>query len=162
MVTVIQQHVVGVMAGEVALASGASLACDVPIMAIGARNPAWLHNSGLALDTEGFVLVDALQRSTSHPHVFAAGDIATHVDPDAPRGNIDTVRAGLSLVKNLRAVLAGIEPSPYAAQAKALRLLSCGNRRAIASWGKWSTQGRWVWWLKDWLDRRYIQNHRKH
>jgi len=35
-------------------------------------------------------------------------------------------------------------------------LLSCGARRAIASWGNWSAQGRWVWAWKDWSDRRFV------
>lgn len=160
-ITVIQQRVVSVIAGEVALASGARLACDVPIIAIDALGPAWLQDSGVALDTEGFVAVDALQRSTSHPHVFAAGDVANRVDLTLQRSDIDAVRAALTFSKNLRAVLAGIEPSPYTPQVKTLNLLSCGNHCAMASWGKWSAQGRWVWWLKDWLDRRVIRKYNK-
>jgi NADH dehydrogenase FAD-containing subunit len=159
LITVIQQRVVGVTAGEVTLASGARLACDVPIIAIGAQGPAWLKDSGLAVDTEGFVAVDATQRSTSHPQVFVASDVATRVDLTLPRNEIDAMRTNLSLVKNLRAVLASIEPSPCTPTAKTLNLLSCGNRRAIVSWGKWSAQGRWVCWLKDWLDRSVIKKY---
>jgi NADH dehydrogenase FAD-containing subunit len=40
-------------------------------------------------------------------------------------------------------------------------LLSCGNRTAIASWGNFSAQGRWVWWLKNWIDRRFIARFRQ-
>jgi NADH dehydrogenase FAD-containing subunit len=161
LITVIQEHVVGVAAGEVTLSSGARLACDVPIIAIDAHGPAWLQGSDLALDTEGFVAVDALQRATSHPNVFAAVDVAARADLALPRSDIDAVRAAPPFSKNLRAVLAGIEPSPFIPQAKALNLLSCGNRYAIASWGKWSAQGRWVWWLKDWLDRSVIHIYKK-
>ena len=161
LITVIQERAVGMTAGEVTLASGARLACDVPIIAIGAQAPAWLQGSGLALDGDGFVAVDAYQRSTSHPHVFAAGDVSTRMDLSLPRSGVYAVRAGLPLTKNLRAVLAGIEPSPYKPQDKTLNLLSCGNRSAIASWGTWSAQGRWVWWLKDWIDRRFIKVYNK-
>ena len=144
-ITVIQERVVGVTAGEITLSSGARLACDVPIISTDAQGPAWLHNSNLALDHEGFVAVDALQRATSHPHVFTA---------------VDAVRAAPPFSKNLRAVLAGIAPSPYTPQVNTLTLLSCGDRCAIGSWGKWSTQGRWVWWLKDWLDRSVISTYK--
>lgn len=147
-ITVIQERVVGIGAGEVTLASGARLACDVPIIAISAQAPEWLGSSGLALDTQGFVAVDAFLRSTSHPQVFTAGDMATRVDPN------------LALIKNLRAVLAGIQPSPCAAQARPLNFLSCGNHCAIVSWGNWSAQGQWVGWLKDWTDRRFIKSYR--
>ncbi|MDD2808443.1 FAD-dependent oxidoreductase [Rhodoferax sp.] len=156
-ITVLQERAVAVAAGEITLASGARLACDVPLMAIGAHAPAWLRSSGLALDEQGFVAVDAFQRSTSHAEVFAAGDVATRQDVQLPRSGVYAVRAGPPLTKNLRAVLAGVAPSPYPPQRKTLNLLSCGDRTAIASWGNWSAQGRWVWWLKNRIDRGFIQ-----
>jgi NADH dehydrogenase FAD-containing subunit len=42
-----------------------------------------------------------------------------------------------------------------------LNLISCGDHFAIASWGQHSAQGRWVWWLKDWIDRRFLARYRK-
>ncbi len=158
-ITVIQERVVGMTAGDLTLAGGARLACDVPVLAIGAQAPAWLQDSGLALDAEGFVAVDALQRAIHHPQVFAAGDVATRVDLSLPRSGVYAVRAGPPLTHNLRTVLAGLDPRPYMPQHKTLNLLSCGNRCAIASWGSWSTQGRWVWWLKNAIDRRFINKY---
>jgi pyridine nucleotide-disulfide oxidoreductase family protein len=159
-ITVIREKVVGMAAGEIELASGARLACDVPIVAVGAQAPRWLQGSGLALDTDGFLAVDACQRSTSHPQVFAAGDVSTRMDLSLPRSGVYAVRAGPPLAKNLRAVLAGIAPSAYAPPARTLNLLSCGDRQAIASWGAWSAQGRGLWWLKKWIDRGFIKKYR--
>lgn len=158
-ITVIRERAVGVTAGELTLASGAQLACDVPIMAIGAQAPAWLQGSGLALDEAGFVAVDATQRACSHPQVFAAGDVATRTDVSLARSGVYAVRAGPALANNLRAVLAGVAPAVYKPQAKTLNLLACGEKSAIASWGNWSAQGRWVWWLKDRIDRGFIQKY---
>ncbi|MDD2924209.1 FAD-dependent oxidoreductase [Rhodoferax sp.] len=159
-ITVIQESVSAMAAGEVTLGSGARLTCDVPILATGAQAPAWLQESGLALDGQGFMAVDACQRSTSHPQVFAAGDVCTRMDRPHARSGVYAVRAGAPLAHNLRAVLAGIEPSRYQPQDKTLNLLSCGNRYAIASWGNWSAQGHWVWWLKNWIDRGFIKKYR--
>jgi NADH dehydrogenase FAD-containing subunit len=147
-ITVIREHAVGIAAGEVTLASGARLACDVPIIAIDAQAPTWLQGSGLALDAQGYVAVDCFQRSTSHPQVFAAAEV-------------DAVRAGPALTRNLRAVLAGVAPKACMPQERALQLLSCGDQRAIASWGNWSAQGRWLGWLKDWRDRGFVQKYRR-
>ncbi|OGB55873.1 MAG: hypothetical protein A2496_08645 [Burkholderiales bacterium RIFOXYC12_FULL_60_6] len=143
-ITVIQERCVGVAAGELTLASGARLACDVPIIAIGAQAPGWLQGCGLALNDQGFVTVDAFQRSTSHPEVLAVDDPA---------------RVGPPFTKNLRAVLAGVAPKAAKPQQEALHLLSCGNQRAIASWGSWAVQGQWVGWIKDWIDRRFVKQH---
>jgi pyridine nucleotide-disulfide oxidoreductase family protein len=160
-INVIQEHCAGIAKSELTLANGARLVCDVPIIATDAQAPAWLQNSGLALDDQGFVSVNALQHSTSHPGVFAASDVATRVDLMLPRSGVYAVHAGVPLSNNLRACLAGVAPSPYTPQDKTLNLLSCGDRRAIASWGTWSAQGRWVWWLKNWIDRSFVKKYSK-
>ncbi len=158
-ITVIQERATSVSAQAVSLGNGGQLACDVPLMAIGAQSPLWLQGSGLALDEAGFLAVDEFQRSTSHPEVFAAGDVSSRMDRPVARSGVYAVRAGLPLAANLRAVLAGVEPKPYSPQAKTLNLLACGEKYAIASWGGWSAEGRWVWWLKDRIDRGFIQKY---
>ena len=160
-ITLLRDRAVGVTAGAVILASGAHLACDVPIIAIGAQAPAWLQDSTLACDQQGFVVVDAFQRSTSHPQVFAAGDVASRIDLSLVRNGVHAVRAGPPLARNLRAVLVGVAPSPYVPRVNTLNLLACGEKYAIASWGNWSAQGRWVWWLKDRIDRGFIRKYRQ-
>ena len=91
--------------------------------------------------------------------VFAAGDVSTRTDRELARSGVYAVRAGPPLAKNLRAVLAGVESSVYTPQDKTLNLLACGDKSAIASWGNWSAQGRWVWWLKDRIDRGFIKKY---
>ena len=141
---------------EVALLSGASLACDVPLIALGAQAPSWLCGGALALDPQGFIAVDTCQRSTSHGNVFAVGDVASRSDLRLPRSGVQAVRAGPALAANLRAVTAGKAPLPYDPPLRTLNLLSCGDRQAIASWGNWSAEGRWVWYWKNWIDRRWV------
>ena len=160
-ITVLNERVVGLQAGEVLLANGARLVCDVPVIAIGGQAPAWLADSGLALDEHGFMAVDACLRATRHAEVFAVGEVSTRVDQPLARSGVYAVRAGPALLKNLTAVVAGAEPSPHLPPKNTLNLLSCGNHEAIASWGDYSAQGRWVWWLKDWIDRRFMQRYRK-
>jgi selenide,water dikinase len=41
-----------------------------------------------------------------------------------------------------------------------LSLVHLGDRRALATkWGLVAT-GRWVWRLKQWVDRRFVERHR--
>lgn len=158
-IVVLLERATHIQAGEVTLESGATLACDVPIIATGAQAPAWLQDSGLALDAQGFIAVDAFQRSPSHDRVFAAGDVSTRIDQPLPRSGVYAVRAGPALLTNLTAVLAGVPPVPHLPPKNTLNLLSCGDHHAIATWGDYSAQGRWVWWLKDWIDRGFIQRY---
>ncbi|MDR3369054.1 FAD-dependent oxidoreductase [Rhodoferax sp.] len=160
-ITVIQERATGVSATEVQLGNGTQLACDVPIVAVGAQSPGWLQDSGLALDSQGCIAVDAFQRSTSHPQIFATGDVSTRVDRDLARSGANAVQAGVPLANNLRAVLTGVAPRPFTPQVKTLNLLACGDKYAIASWGSWSAEGRWVWWLKDRIDRSFVRKYRQ-
>jgi NADH dehydrogenase FAD-containing subunit len=93
--------------------------------------------------------VDACLRSTSHADVLAAGGDAS----EACSSNV-----GASLAVNLRAILAGIQPKPWILKVKSLKLMSCGDQSAIAMWGNTCAQGRWLGWLKDWLERRSIRS----
>lgn len=155
-ITVLQENATGFHDGEVQLGCGARLACDVPLIAVGAQAPRWLRDSALALDTQGFVQVNAFQQSTNQPHVFAVGDIGSRTD----RSGVYAVRSGPALMRNLAAA---VRNQPLRAQQppqRTLNLLSCGDKTAIASWGHWSAQGRWVWWWKNRVDRRFLARYR--
>jgi pyridine nucleotide-disulfide oxidoreductase family protein len=155
-ITLFNQPCVEVAAGHVVLASGARLACDVPVMAVPVSPPPWLAASGLALDEAGFVATGPTLQSTSHPEVFAAGDVAARVDAPHPRSGVYAVRAGPPLALNLRRHLAGGELARYRPQRRSLNLLSCGERRAIVAWGDVSLEGGWAWAWKNHIDRRFI------
>ena len=160
-ITVLADLAVGMDESQVFLASGARLACDVPVLASAAQVPPWLGDSGLALIEPGLIAVDACQRSSSHANVFAAGEVSTQMNRPLARNAVYAVRAGPALANNLVAAVAGSEPSPRTPPKNSLNLLSCGERQAIAGWGKHAVQGRWVWWLKNWVDKAFIKRHRR-
>lgn len=154
-VTVFNQRCTEIGNGVVLLDNGARLACDVPLLTVPAVAPPWLRDSALALDARGFVSTGETLQSTSHGEVFAAGELASRADGE-PAGSGRSARAGPALAMNLRRKLAGGPLQPWRPKQRSLALLSCGERRAIASWGDWATQGRWVWAWKDWIDRRVV------
>lgn len=160
-ITVIRDSCAHIEAGSLTLAGGARLACDVPVIAVGGEAPAWLADSGLQLDEQGFVATGPTLQSLSHPQVFAAGDVASRPDDPHPRSGVYAVRAGPPLLANLRAFVAGGALRPHRPQRRTLSLVACGDGRAIASWGGWSTQGHWVGWWKDRIDRAFVQRYRR-
>ncbi|MES2838990.1 MAG: FAD-dependent oxidoreductase [Pseudomonadota bacterium] len=159
-ITVLREACVGIGAGEVMLGNGARLACDVPLLAIGTHAPAWLQGSGLALSASGQVLVNAFQQSTSHPHVFAAGDVAGRADGPHARSGVYAVRAGPPLAHNLVAFHQRKPLKPHQPPKNTLNLLSCGTGHAIASYGALSLEGAWAWRWKDRIDRGFIERYR--
>ena len=155
-VTLQAQSAAAVAADHVQLDDGTRLPCDAALLALGAAPPRWLAGSGLALDERGFVATGPTLQSVSHPDVFAAGDVATRIDAPHPKSGVYAVRAGPPLAANLRSAWLGAPLQPYRPQKRTLYLLSCGERRAIASWGDWSAEGRWVWRWKDHIDRGFV------
>lgn len=143
----------------------AALPADCVIAATGARALPWLRESGLACDAEGWAAVDAGHRSVSHPFIHAAGDVCTRATPGFARSGVHAVHAGPVLAANLLAALengpASTAPHTYRPRPRSLYLIASGPRHAIASWGRWSAEGRWVWHWKDYLDRGFIARHRR-
>jgi pyridine nucleotide-disulfide oxidoreductase family protein len=159
-ITVLRETCTGIEAGLVRLGSGATLACDVPILAIGTHAPPWLADSGLALSDSGHVLVNPFQQSPSHPNVFAAGDVSSREDAPHPRSGVYAVRAGPPLAANLLAAHEGQPLKPHHPPRNTLNLLSCGAGHAIASYGPWHAEGDWAWRWKDHIDRGFMARYR--
>ncbi len=162
-VQVLHGRCTGVERKHVIVGDSMRVVCDVPIVATGSDAPAWLANSGLALDEQGFIRVGATLQSASHPNVFAAGDVIVRDDAQHPRSGVYAVRAGPVLATNLRAFVAGGALTPYVPQPRSLNLLATGDggaNRAIASWGKWSLQGWLMGWWKERIDRAFVSKFR--
>lgn len=143
------------------MAGGQSLEpVELIVAALGSAAPDWPHEGGLVTDEDGFIAVDAHQRSTSHPHLFAVGDVAARQDRHIPHSGVHAVFAGPLLADNLRRVMADEEPSQtYTPRWNNLYLLSTGKGEAIASYGPFSAKGRWVSKLKHWIDNRWISKY---
>ena len=155
-IAVFRDTCAGLLPGALVLGTGARLACDAPVLATGAEAPRWLAGCGLSLDDRGFVLTGPAMQSTSHPEVFAAGDVASRADAPHAKSGVYAVRAGPALALNLRRYIGGGALEPHVPQARTLNLISCGERKAIVAWGGWSAQGRWAWWWKDRIDRAFV------
>ncbi|MGH8722856.1 MAG: FAD-dependent oxidoreductase, partial [Burkholderiales bacterium] len=120
----------------VAFADGMRKEHDLVVWTAGAAALPWLRDSGLATDERGFVLVDDRLRSVSHPEVFAAGDCATLRAAGHAKSGVFAVRHAPVLAANL-----GGAARRYVPQRRALALISCGERYAIADWGGISWEG---------------------
>ena len=131
---------------------------DLVLLATAAVPHPWLRASGLPCDERGFVLVDPMLRSVGHAEVFAAGDCATLSASPVPRSGVFALRQGETLVASFRKLAQGEAPLTYQPQRHALMLLSCGRRYALAQRGNWSAEGRWVWWWKNHIDRRWVRS----
>lgn len=139
---------------------GLVLPAEASVLVTSAAAPGWLGETGLALDEEGFVRVDACLRSLSHPRVLAAGDIASFTPRPLTRNGVYAVRQGPRLADNLRRTAQGLPPRPFRPQRQTLAIITTGERHAIASRGPLALEGNWVWRWKDAIDRRWMEKYR--
>ena len=130
---------------------------DAVVWATHASPADWLRDSGLTLDQDGFIAVDSCLQSVSHANVFASGDIAAVSGYPRPKSGVFAVRQGIPLARNLAYRLTQRELKPFKPQAQFLSLISSGGKFAVASRGRWALAGKWCWWLKDKIDRRFMR-----
>ncbi len=133
-----------------------ALKVNVVIAATGVTGSAWTTNTNLETTGKGFIAVNANQQSISHPNVFAVGDVSTRVDRQVAHSGVHAVFGGAIEADNLLAYLSDEPLKSYRPKNRILYLLSCGDQYAIGSWGKFSLQGRWVWHVKRFIDKRFV------
>lgn len=129
----------------------------------GAGPPELLARSDLPLGEEGFFQVDAHLRSVDGAPIWGAGDcISLQGFPWMPKAGVYAVRQAPVLVANLRSALEGEEGEEaerYRPQSSFLSLLNTGQGEALLRWKFLVAHGRWPWWLKDWIDRRFMERY---
>ncbi len=139
-------------------ADGKTLTADCIFWATAAQAHRWPRISALLTDEAGFIRINPQLRSISHPNVFAAGDCASWLAP-LPKAGVYSVRMGPVLAHNLRAALNGTEQKKYRPQRRILTLIGTGDKNAVASWGIFGAEGKWVWRWKQRIDKKFLALH---
>ena len=147
----------------VELRDGRVLRADVTVWTTGATPHQWLAQSPLALDAAGWLRVDATLRAVDGRAVWGAGDcVALEHAPWMPRSGVYAIRAAPVLAHNLRVAAEGSgHPNEFHPQRRALALLDTADGRALAHWGSFTAAGRWAWWLKHFIDGRYVRGYHR-
>ncbi|WP_107667279.1 selenide, water dikinase SelD [Cyanothece sp. BG0011] len=136
--------------------SGLKIESDFVFLVTQASAPQWIEKTGITTDKKGFILVNDYLQSVSHPHIFAAGDIATMQNYSRPKAGVFAVRQGQPLFNNLQSILLGNKLQSYHPQKFYLSLIGTGNKKAIASWGSFGLEASWLWTWKDHIDRKFM------
>jgi len=144
--------------GLLRTAAGENLQTDEVLWVTRAGGPAWLEETGLALDEGLFLRVRDTLQVENDDNIFAAGDIANVVNHPREKAGVFAVRQGPPLADNLKRMALGKAPKDFHPQKKWLALISTGDKYAVASRGDLHFDGAMVWRWKDWIDRRFMEN----
>jgi selenide, water dikinase len=142
----------------VELAGGGRVPADLVVWVAGAAALPIFAGSAVATDERGYARVRPTLQCLGHDEVFAVGDCAAWAaGPGLAKAGVYAVRQGPLLAHNLLARLRGARLRAYRPQRGFLSLLNLGDGDAIGTkWGR-SFQGRRVFALKDWIDRRFVR-----
>ena len=119
--------------------------------------PPWLAQTGLSLDSQGFIRIAPTLLAKGRDDVFAAGDVISFAARELPKSGVYAVRAGPILADNIRRSLTGRALRPFRPQRKAMYLVSTGDAYAVGTRNGLVFKGAWVWRWKDWIDRRFMR-----
>ncbi len=157
-VAFIQGRVVEVTAEGPILDTGDHVAAALTVWATGAAALPLAEASGLPHEA-GYLRVGPTLQVEGLGHIFAVGDCAHLLDRRGvplPKAGVYAVREGPVLCTNLDAVLTSTQLSAYRPQKDFLALLNFGDGTARGHRFGLTFEGRWVWELKDHIDRRFM------
>ena len=137
--------------------SGGVVSFDEVLWVTAATAPDWPGKAGLDTVGRNFIAVNDHMQSTSHPQVFACGDVATQTANPSPKAGVFAVRQAPVLFENLRRAATGQSLQRYRPQKNFLSLISLGEASAVASRNGIVVQGDWVWQWKDWIDTKFMR-----
>lgn len=158
---IIGEGVERVLSDQAVLDSGREIASHLTVWLAGAVAWPLFQSAGLPLDERGFLLLDDSLRSVEDRRIFAAGDCGTMKNyPRTPKAGVYAVRQAPVLWQGLRAALRGEKPPTYRPQEGFLSILNLGDGRALMHWKGVVVEGRAVFLLKDWIDRRFLAKYR--
>lgn len=144
-----------VSASSVLLSDGRRLPASLVVATAGARPQAWLDATDLPR-AEGGIAVGPTLNVLDDPDLFAAGDCAHLSHAPRPKAGVFAVREAPILYHNLVARLSGGRLRRYNPQRSYLKLITLGDRQALADKAGLCVSGPLVWLWKDRIDRTFM------
>lgn len=126
------------------------------IWATSAKGSSLFLHSDLLTDENGFLLTDSTLLCKNQENIFATGDCAVIEGQYRPRAGVFAVRLAKPLRTNLERHLRSQPLVKARLQKTYLSLITTGSRHVVAVKGSFYCQGKWLWFLKDWIDRRFM------
>jgi len=145
------------------------------VLATGAAAPTWLAKAtNLETDAKGFLLVRDTMASPTSEWVFAAGDCCSFnrlgesgLARESKRPGVYATREAPVIISNILEMLkAAVDPiykpqlQSFHSEEDFVSMVATGKGTAIGAKFGLTFQGKWVWCLKDWIDRNWMTRFR--
>jgi NADH dehydrogenase FAD-containing subunit len=145
---------------EVITAAGHSHPYDLFLNATGLRPHPLARAASLPVAADGAMIVDAHLRSPADPVVHGGGDAVAFEGCRLPQAGVYAIRQAPVLCANLLASLEGQAPTRFVPQQRYLWIMNLGDGTGLAARGSLWWMGRSAFWLKHWIDLRFLRRYR--
>lgn len=139
---------------------GGSCRYDLFVNAAGLVPHPLAREAGLPAAADGAMIVDRYLRSPADPRIHGGGDAVAFEGRRLPQAGVFAIRQAPILCANLLASLDGRAPRVFAPQRRHLWIMNLGDGGGLAARGGLWWRGRSAFWLKDWIDRRFLRTYR--
>jgi selenide,water dikinase len=146
-----------VRADSLHLSTGDTLSADIIIWVTGAAAPPLIGAIPLPRADDGFLAVGSTLQTTADAPVFAVGDSASLIDNPVRKSGVYAVREGPILWDNLQRFLSNRPLVSYDPQKGFNSMLADGEGGAFVDYKGVAAHGKWVWRLKDRIDRKFMR-----
>jgi len=134
---------------------------DIIFAAVGVRPSGIFARSGLAVGSDGGLLVNDSLQCPDHPDVFGGGDCIHFAPQPLDKVGVYAVRQNPVLYHNLLARLEGRPLQRFSPGGTYLLIYNLGDGQGVLA--KWfiAFGGTLAFSIKDWIDRRFISTFQK-
>lgn len=149
-------HVTSLAGRQALLSDGNRLPFDFALVATGVQPSTIFRDSGLPVGPDGGLLVNRQLQAVGRPELFGGGDCISFQPRPLAKVGVYAVRQNPILFANLMAALEGRALQPFQPQQAYLLILNLGDGRGVFNRGRLTLGGRWVFALKDRIDRAFM------
>lgn len=141
----------------VLLSDGQALEPDILFIATGVSPSRLFKDSGLPSGPDGGLAVDRYLCSPKYPSLLGGGDCIYFVEHPLAKVGVYALRANQTLYHNICAMLEGSPLIPFSHGGEYLLVFNTGNGRGVLHKRGFSYAGKSAFWIKDWIDRRFMR-----
>lgn len=147
---------------QLIMASGRQIRYGFLMLAAGSVAHSLYKESAFEVDERGYMFVNTYLQNELYPSIFGVGDCITFKAYDyVNKVGVYAIKEAPILWENLKRMIENKDLKSYVPQKSYLSIVSLGNRRAVLSFRNLVLTGRLPWYIKDWIDRRFIQQYQR-
>ncbi len=154
-------YVKEIAAGKVVSDTGQSRFFDLILLAPGIKPSPLFVQSGLPTGPDGGLRVNPYLQCPDFPEIFGGGDCIHFQEQPLNKVGVYAVRQNPILHHNLMAALEGKSLLPFDPGGEYLLIFNLGDGTGILRKGRILFGGRPAFWVKDYIDRRFMQKFQK-